>query len=114
MFVLVQVTDAIRHQYPVLTHYDSSYTRTLKCILFLLVPLCVVLVRAPACTLSFAATPGAIVTGIFFYVSYLPYAWQNHDYYALSLANKLCCCLLPNAAMGFGLLLILVHEGTGV
>ena len=68
---------------------------------------------SPACCVVFTATPGAIVTGIICYLSLWPYSWQYNQYYTLSRANKLCCCLLPNSAMGFGSLLFLIQEGTG-
>lgn len=61
----------------------------------------------------FLANTATTITGLVYFVSYAPFMFMQENYDTLSLSQKLLACLGSNSAMGFGLQVILMYEGTG-
>ncbi|KAH8409301.1 hypothetical protein KR009_012305 [Drosophila setifemur] len=59
------------------------------------------------------ASTAAAVTGLIWFIAYIPYSFTINTYDDLSLTSKLGWSLISNTAMGFGIKLILGFEGTG-
>ncbi|KMZ10903.1 phospholipid-transporting ATPase ABCA3 isoform X1 [Drosophila simulans] len=59
------------------------------------------------------ASTAAAVTGLIWFIAYIPYSFTINSYDDLSLSSKLGWSLISNTAMGFGIKLILGFEGTG-
>jgi ATP-binding cassette, subfamily A (ABC1), member 3 len=64
-------------------------------------------------TLFKKANSAAAGTGILWFFSYLPYIFISLRYSEMSLGLKLFSCLLPNLAMGQGVILVGMFEGKG-
>lgn len=59
------------------------------------------------------ASTASAVTGLVWFIAYIPYSFSYQTYDDMTLGTKLGWCLVSNTAMGFGLQLILGHEGNG-
>ncbi|XP_037937487.1 ATP-binding cassette sub-family A member 3-like [Teleopsis dalmanni] len=59
------------------------------------------------------ASTAAAVTGLVWFVTYLPYSIAIYSYADMSLFMKLMWSMIVNTGMGFGFKVILDHEGTG-
>ncbi|XP_017124894.1 phospholipid-transporting ATPase ABCA3 isoform X2 [Drosophila elegans] len=59
------------------------------------------------------ASTAAAVTGLIWFIAYIPFSFTINTYDSLSLTAKLGWSLISNTAMGFGIKLILGFEGTG-
>ncbi|XP_037937451.1 ATP-binding cassette sub-family A member 3 isoform X2 [Teleopsis dalmanni] len=59
------------------------------------------------------ASTAAAVTGLVWFIAYLPFSFTYNTYQDLSLADKLGWSLVSNTAMAFGFKVILALEGTG-
>ncbi|EDW27108.1 GL16575 [Drosophila persimilis] len=59
------------------------------------------------------ASTAAAVTGLIWFIAYIPFSFTINTYDDLSLGTKLGWSLISNTAMGFGIKLILGFEGTG-
>jgi ATP-binding cassette, subfamily A (ABC1), member 3 len=64
-------------------------------------------------TLFKKANSAAAGTGILWFFSYLPYIFISLRYSEMSLGLKLFACLMPNLAMGQGIILVGTFEGKG-
>ena len=63
----------------------------------------------------FLANVAAFAAGILFYLTYLPIDFLNGKQYELmTRAQKMATGLLPNCAMSFGVMSIMIYEGTGI
>ncbi|XP_018787318.1 PREDICTED: ATP-binding cassette sub-family A member 3 [Bactrocera latifrons] len=60
-----------------------------------------------------SASTAAAVTGLVWFVTYLPLSFTVKTYETMSLGSKLGWCLISNTAMGFGFKEILGFEGNG-
>ncbi|XP_067637687.1 phospholipid-transporting ATPase ABCA3 isoform X2 [Eurosta solidaginis] len=60
-----------------------------------------------------SASTAAAVTGLVWFITYLPISFTQKTYETMSLRSKLSWCLLSNTAMGFGFKEILGFEGSG-
>lgn len=60
------------------------------------------------------ASTASAVSGLLFFVSYVPMLFILRNYARLSSVTKLCWCLLTNTAMGMGFLQIVEFESSGV
>ncbi|XP_053951058.1 phospholipid-transporting ATPase ABCA3 [Anastrepha ludens] len=60
-----------------------------------------------------SASTAAAVTGLVWFISYLPLSFTDKGYEQMSLRSKLGWCLFSNTAMGFGFKEILGFEGNG-
>lgn len=63
-------------------------------------------------TLFSKANSGGAVAAIIWFLAFAPFAVMDQDYASLSVSDKLAASLLLNTAIGFGLRLIGVYEGT--
>ncbi|XP_030374323.1 ATP-binding cassette sub-family A member 3 [Scaptodrosophila lebanonensis] len=60
------------------------------------------------------ASTAAAVTGILWFLTYIPYSFSYYYYERMSLSAKLILCVLfSNTALGFGIHVIMSWEGTG-
>ncbi|XP_073830693.1 ATP binding cassette subfamily A member 3 isoform X2 [Musca autumnalis] len=59
------------------------------------------------------ASTAAAVTGLVWFIAYMPFSFMFQTYDELTLGTKLGWCLISNTAMGLGLKLIMLFEGTG-
>uniref|UniRef100_A0A1I8Q220 ABC transporter domain-containing protein n=1 Tax=Stomoxys calcitrans TaxID=35570 RepID=A0A1I8Q220_STOCA len=59
------------------------------------------------------ASTAAAVTGLVWFIAYMPYSFMYQTYDELSLGTKMGWCLISNTAMGLGLNIIMLFEGTG-
>ncbi|KAG0722166.1 ATP-binding cassette sub-family A member 3 [Chionoecetes opilio] len=64
-------------------------------------------------TLFSKANSAAAITGLVWFLSYVPYTVLRPRYASLTQGNKLALCLLCNTAMSLGCQLISMFEGTG-
>uniref|UniRef100_A0A1A9X391 ABC transporter domain-containing protein n=1 Tax=Glossina brevipalpis TaxID=37001 RepID=A0A1A9X391_9MUSC len=64
-------------------------------------------------TMFSRASTAAAVTGLVWFIAYLPFSFTDRGYNDLSLGSKLGWSLISNTAMGFGFKLIMGHEGNG-
>lgn len=74
------------------------------------------LLPSPIYLSSFAphtANSAAAITGLVWFLTYVPYTVLRPRYAALSQGNKLTLCLLCNTAMSLGCQLTSMFEGTG-
>uniref|UniRef100_W8AEW5 ATP-binding cassette sub-family A member 3 n=1 Tax=Ceratitis capitata TaxID=7213 RepID=W8AEW5_CERCA len=60
-----------------------------------------------------SASTAAAVTGLVWFITYLPLSFTVRNYEQMSLGSKLGWCLISNTAMGFGFKEILGFEGSG-
>ncbi|XP_033097470.1 ATP-binding cassette sub-family A member 3-like [Anneissia japonica] len=59
------------------------------------------------------ANTAAVVAGVVWFFTYIPYMFLINRYSSLSRASKFGACLLSNTAMAFGAFIIGLFEGTG-
>jgi len=93
----------------VLTH--ASFTALVFfLIIYIIASICFCFMMA---TFFSRASTAAAVTGLIWFIAYIPYSFTINTYDDLSLTAKLGWSLVSNTAMGFGIKLILGFEGTG-
>ncbi|XP_034472561.1 ATP-binding cassette sub-family A member 3 isoform X2 [Drosophila innubila] len=59
------------------------------------------------------ASTAAAVTGLLWFIAYMPFTLIQQNYETMTLGSKLGWSLISNTALGFGMKLILQFEGTG-
>ena len=63
---------------------------------------------------TFLANAAAFAAGILFYITFVPIYFLNGKRYELmSRSEKMSAGLLSNCAMSFGVMSIMIYEGTG-
>lgn len=62
---------------------------------------------------TFSASTGAVVSGMIWFICYLPYFFLQEKYASTDLGTKLGASLLSNTGMAYGFQIILMYEGTG-
>ncbi|XP_068154368.1 LOW QUALITY PROTEIN: phospholipid-transporting ATPase ABCA3 [Drosophila tropicalis] len=93
----------------VLTH--SSFTAlVLFLLVYVITSICFCFMMA---TFFSKASTAAAVTGLIWFIAYIPFSFTINTYDDLTLGTKLGWSLVSNTAMGFGVKLILGFEGTG-
>ncbi|BFG01721.1 ATP-binding cassette sub-family A member 3 [Drosophila madeirensis] len=93
----------------VLTHANFS-ALLFFLIIYIIASICFCFMMA---TFFSKASTAAAVTGLIWFIAYIPYSFTINTYDDLSLGTKLGWSLISNTAMGFGIKLILGFEGTG-
>ncbi|XP_017106501.2 phospholipid-transporting ATPase ABCA3 isoform X1 [Drosophila bipectinata] len=93
----------------VLTH--ASFTALVFfLIIYIIASICFCFMMA---TFFSRASTAAAVTGLIWFIAYIPYSFTINSYDGMTLGSKLGWSLISNTAMGFGVKLILGFEGTG-
>ncbi|KAL7744177.1 hypothetical protein ACLKA6_009151 [Drosophila palustris] len=59
------------------------------------------------------ASTAAAVTGLLWFISYMPFSLTMQQYPTMTTVEKLGWCLLSNTGLGYGMKLILQYESTG-
>ncbi|XP_032295539.1 phospholipid-transporting ATPase ABCA3 isoform X3 [Drosophila virilis] len=59
------------------------------------------------------SSTAAAVTGLIWFITYVPYMFTSETYDLLTLSEKLGLCVILNTAMAFGVAIIMRFEGTG-
>ncbi|KAM7349571.1 ATP binding cassette subfamily A member 3 isoform 2-T3 [Cochliomyia hominivorax] len=93
----------------VLTHADWSVLLFFM-LIYVITSICFCFMMA---TFFSKASTAAAVTGLVWFIVYMPFSFNIQTYDELSLGTKLGWCLVSNTAMGFAFKLILGFEGTG-
>ncbi|KAH8345395.1 hypothetical protein KR084_010845 [Drosophila pseudotakahashii] len=93
----------------VLTHANFT-ALVFFLIIYIIASICFCFMMA---TFFSRASTAAAVTGLIWFIAYIPYSFTINTYDDLSLTAKLGWSLISNTAMGFGIKLILGFEGTG-
>ncbi|XP_037723613.1 ATP-binding cassette sub-family A member 3 isoform X1 [Drosophila subpulchrella] len=93
----------------VLTHANFT-ALVFFLIIYIIASICFCFMMA---TFFSRASTAAAVTGLIWFIAYIPYSFTINTYDDLSLTAKLGWSLVSNTAMGFGIKLILGFEGTG-
>ncbi|XP_061399278.1 phospholipid-transporting ATPase ABCA3-like [Musca vetustissima] len=93
----------------VLTHADWSVLLFFF-LIYVITSICFCFMMA---TFFSKASTAAAVTGLIWFIAYMPFSFMFQTYDELSLGTKLGWCLISNTAMGLGLKLIMLFEGTG-
>ncbi|XP_032594289.1 phospholipid-transporting ATPase ABCA3 isoform X2 [Drosophila grimshawi] len=109
--ILIAILMKIRwsHDVAVLTYADFS-ALLFFLIVYIMASICFCFMMA---TLFSKASTAAAVTGLIWFIAYIPFSFTINTYQSLSLSTKLGWSLLSNSAMGFAIRLILGFEGTG-
>lgn len=92
-------------------NYSNFFVLLLYMAFYLLNVICFCFMLA---TFFNTASTAAAVSGLVFFLSYLPMSYISNNYSKLSAATKLCWCLFTNTAMGMGFLQIVEFEGAGI
>ncbi|XP_065364636.1 phospholipid-transporting ATPase ABCA3-like isoform X2 [Calliphora vicina] len=93
----------------VLTHADWSVLLFFM-LIYIITSICFCFMMA---TFFSKASTAAAVTGLVWFIAYMPFSFTIQTYDDLTLGSKLGWCLVSNTAMGFAFKLILEFEGTG-
>ncbi|KAH8326811.1 hypothetical protein KR059_012458 [Drosophila kikkawai] len=93
----------------VLTHANFT-ALVFFLIIYIIASICFCFMMA---TFFSRASTAAAVTGLIWFIAYIPYSFTINTYDDLSLTSKLGWSLISNTGMGFGIKLILGFEGTG-
>ncbi|XP_030379886.1 ATP-binding cassette sub-family A member 3 isoform X2 [Scaptodrosophila lebanonensis] len=105
LFLKIQWTEKVS----VLTYADFSVL-VVFLIVYVITSICFCFMLA---TFFSKASTAAAVTGLLWFIAYIPFSFTVNTYDDLSLGTKLGWSLISNTAMGFGVKLILGFEGTG-
>ncbi|XP_039428969.1 phospholipid-transporting ATPase ABCA1-like [Culex pipiens pallens] len=92
----------------VLTHSDAGVIW----LFFFIYGIAIITFSFMLSTLFSKANSGGAVAAVIWFIAFAPYAVMDQDYGSLSASDKLAASLLLNTAIGFGLRLIGVYEGT--
>ncbi|XP_017056192.1 phospholipid-transporting ATPase ABCA3 isoform X3 [Drosophila ficusphila] len=109
--ILIAILVKIRWQENVAVLTHASFTALVFfLIIYIVASICFCFMMA---TFFSRASTAAAVTGLIWFIAYIPYSFTINTYDDLSLSAKLGWSLISNTAMGFGIKLILGFEGTG-
>ncbi|XP_075155305.1 ATP binding cassette subfamily A member 3 isoform X2 [Haematobia irritans] len=97
------------HNVAVLTYADWSALLFFM-LIYVITSICFCFMMA---TMFSKASTAAAVTGLVWFIAYMPFSFMYQTYDELSLGTKMGWCLISNTAMGLGLKLIMLFEGTG-